>query len=548
MARLAITLVLSLLASGVVRAASPAENPRLVLVIIVDQLRRDRLDPGLPGGLGRLAREGRVYADAALAHALTETCSGYVTLLSGRHPGHAGVPGNRFIDRETGTRRYCVGDPAADARVIGGSDGRSPRLIRVDGLGDWLKAAQPEARVYSVAGKDRAAIAMGGRRPDASYWTLRPGPFAFTTSLYYQKRLPDWVSRWNAGGVAGGSPLARIPATWQHELIGLNADGTLGPDRRIDDYRAESPSDGRTSGHRLADDDPEVFGERVHISPFLDELTLDFALALVRNEQLGSRDVPDLLALALSATDLIGHRYGPESHEAADALLRLDRALGRFLDSLEQELGSDRILIALSADHGVLPLPEWLAETGRGRCPVAGGRVGVRRLALGLGWFLHRSIGPLLSFPVSWLKIAGSQLTVDRQLAEERGVPVDRIVSLAERYLESHDAIAEAWTAREIAERSGPLAELYRNSFDPERSGDLAIEVEPGCLISPFDQGTGHGSPHAYDRDVPIVFFGPGIAPARVRGPAATVDIGPTLAHRLGVPLPPDLDGRNLID
>lgn len=510
------------LCAGAPRNAGADAEPRLVLLIVVDQLRRDALDAELPGGLGRIAREGRVYADAALAHASTATCPGHAAAVTGRHPGPAGVPGNSFIDRASGESVYCVEDPESPG--LGGGPGRSPRLLRSTSLGDWMKEADPATRVFSVAGKDRSAVVLGGKRADAAYWF--GGPDGFTTSSYYRAEQASWLRGRSFDGL--------VPEVWRHESVPAGS-------ARPDDYFAESPEFSRTSGHPLRADNPDG----LRASPFLDTLTLDLGAELVAREGLGRDDAPDLLAIGLSATDTIGHLYGPESHEARDARARLDADLGRFLDRIEREVGAGRTLLALTSDHGVLPLPEWLDETGRATCPVDGGRVDTIWLALGLWWDLHRRFS-LLSWPERWAHISGSGLTVNRRRARERGVPVADVVAAAERYLESHDAIAQVWIADEIRTRDGPLAALYRNAYDPERSGDLLIQVEHGCLLSTSDHGTGHGSPYAYDRDVPIAFWGPGVPPGTIEGPAFSIDVAPTLASQIGVATPADLDGRPL--
>ena len=149
------------------------------------------------------------------------------------------------------------------------------------------------------------------------------------------------------------------------------------------------------------------------------------------------------------------------------------------------------------------------------------------------------------SWPRPWVHTA-SQLTVNRALAEQRGIPVERVVAVAERFLEAEPVIREAWTQQEIQTRDDPMARLYRHSLDPERSGDLAIQVEPTCLIDYAGAGTTHGSPYLYDRAVPLLFHGPGVVPGRISGPAAPVDIAPTLARLIGLATPPDLDGRDL--
>ena len=303
---------------------------------------------------------------------------------------------------------------------------------------------------------------------------------------------------------------------------------------------------GRTSGHPLSGKSPAERATRLSFSPYLDTVTLDFARALIRAESVGRGPAPDLLAVSLSATDLIGHLYGPHSHEAHDALARLDADLGRFLGELEQRFGRDGLLVALTSDHGVLPLPEWLEAQGEARCPVPGGRTGIRRLGLSVLWKLHWRFSRY-STPGSWLHFAGSKIGVDRARAQARDVAVEEVVAAAKLILEQHPAIAKVWTPDEIRDGQGEMARLFRNSFDPLRGGDAVVQLEPGCLLMRFDQGTTHGTPYDYDRAVPLAFWGAGIAPARVPGRVATVDVAPTLARRLGAAAPAGLDGRVLL-
>jgi predicted AlkP superfamily pyrophosphatase or phosphodiesterase len=545
--RRCVQILAMLLAAAVVDLgrAVPArseEMVRLILVVAVDQLHRSRLGADLPGGLGRLAREGRLYTDAVLDHAITETCAGHATMLTGRHPASAGIPGNQLLDLEAGVAVNCVADSAATARVFGSELGRSPRNLRVSTLGDWMKSTDPATRVFSVSGKDRAAITLAGHSPDAAYWFNGIGEVGFTTSRYYLSELPQWVREWNGESPPRDGFLARVPRTWEHL-----ADVGEAP-QRPDDFPGESKRFGRTSGHPLRDPDPEEFAARLVASPYLDYAILDFATALVREEGLGRGSSPDLLALSLSAMDYVGHLYGPYSHESRDALRRLDLALGRFLDFLAQELGPGTVLGVLSSDHGVLPLPEWLDHTGKGLCPVTGGRPDLSRLAFVLLGKLHWELSPLLSIPRAWLIFAGSKLGVDRALAERHGVPVSDVVAAAERILEAEPSIAKAWTAEEIERGADPFARLYRNSWVSERSGDLVIQLAAGCIISREDEGTTHGTPYLYDRAIPLLFWGPGIDAGRVPGPARTVDIAPTLARRLEIAPPSELDGRPLFD
>jgi predicted AlkP superfamily pyrophosphatase or phosphodiesterase len=471
-------------------------------------------------------------------------------MLTGRHPGPAGIPSNDFVDRETGESVYCVEDRADDARLVVGSaqpkDGRSPRNIRVDALGDWLKAAHPGARVFTVSGKDRAAIALGGRRPDGVYWFDRVSALGFTTSRYYRADLPEWARAWHAGGppAAPTEPafLARVPERWEHPT-GSPANGA-----RADDYPSESAQYLRVSGHPVRDGDVKASIERLYYTPFLDDVTLAFTRALVRAEKVGRGPETDLLAVSLSATDLVGHLYGPRSQEARDALQRLDEAVGALLAFLEAEVGKGRLLVALTADHGVLDLPEWLVETGASECPLPTGRGSTKALAEGLAAAVHEALDPPGSATAPWILSSGYAQTVNRKLVEERHIPVSRVVEAASAWLTSQVGVVRVFTAEEMAVGKGPapFATLYHNSFDPERSGDFSVQTAATCLFSPYPAGTSHGTPYLYDRAVPVVFFGPGVAPGVVRGRAATVDIAPTLAARLGIPVPAGLDGRAL--
>jgi predicted AlkP superfamily pyrophosphatase or phosphodiesterase len=523
-----------------IRPARAADPPiRLVLVIAIDQLRPDRLDESLPGGLGRLVREGRFFVDAALDHGMTETCPGHATMLTGHHPAAAGIPANDFFDPDTGAEIYCAGDARPEAAELGAESGVgfSPARLRVTALGDWLKAASPESRVFTVSGKDRGAIMMGGQHPDGAFW-YKPGPIPrFTTSRWYRAELPGWVAAFNGADPPRDGFLAALPERWEHAPIASP--------KTPDDQPGEATRFSRTSPHPLRDADLAKLGDNLFFTPFLDLATLDFARRLVEEEELGTRASVDVLGVSLSANDSVGHLYGPWSQESADHLARVDVALGGLLDFLEARTGGG-LLVALTADHGVLPLPEWEIEQGVSKCRVEGGRAGIRGLALSVFGRLWWNLGPWFAWLPRWLQFANSQIRIDRALLAEREIPLEQAVAEAEAALEKQPAIARAWTAAEIASEPGPLAELYRHSFVHGRSGDLVVQVAEGCLISDFDTGTTHGTPYLYDRSVPVLFRGPGVEPGRVRGRAATVDIAPTLAARIGLATPADLDGRPL--
>ena len=517
---------------------------RLILLIVVDQLRADRLTGELPGGLGRIARDGRVYRDALLAHAVSETCPGHATLLSGRYPGSIGIPSNRYIERETGRTVYCVEDRRPGAAVFGGTGepekGRSPAKMRFDGFARWLKDRYPESRVMSVSGTDRAAIATAGRNADAAYWFSKES--GFTTSRHYtaSNALPGWVLQWHGKDSLATGMLEAVPDLWKH------TSNAPGPHGRLDKYRGESDELSRVSGHPLRDSDIGAFLNNIYASPYLDQLTLAFASKLIEQENLGGGDAPDLLVVSLSATDIVGHMYGPESHESRDALARLDSDLSKFLGGIEARVGREGLFVVLTADHGVMVLPEWLHDTGRSECPVEGGVLSIPKVVASLSWNLHSKHGPLISIPRMWFAQSGLGLTFDRKLAADRGVAIKDLSATAKEVLERQPGIRHVWTEAEIEEDPGETAELYRHSFDPKRSADIYIELDPTCLLRSKSTGTTHGSPHLYDRAVPFVFMGPGVQPGQVSGTVGTVDLAPTLIEVMGLEPVAGLDGHAL--
>lgn len=526
---LALGLIAGTSAAHVYSESLPAK-PSLVVVISVDQLRRDRLDETFKGGIGKLLT-GRQYLESQLDHGITNTCPGHVVLLTGSNPSTAGVPGNTFIDRDTYESRYCVDDPDPAYGVLDGKHNRSPRNIRVAALGDWLKADSPDSRVFSVGGKDRSTIAMGGQNPDGAYWYNR-GTGKFTTSGYYASQLPDYLTAFNGLTPEVDGHLAALPARWEHPASSF----------RPDDYVGESKEFLRVSGHPLING-KDIY-EQVYTSPYLDQQTLKLAELVIEEEQLGQRGATDILTIALSATDVVGHSYGPRSAEGVDALVKLDGWLGEFLADLEEKVGAENLLIALSADHGVAELPEYMTEKGENSCPDQG-RISVPRFVGALYWNIYREFTFPFTRPDRLVVFGGSSFTVNQEVAREVEVTPDEVIRWLDNYLSGLAIVEEAWTRTEILTGETDIARLLRNSLVEDRSGDVMVQLKADCIIRP-DGGTTHGSVYAYDRDVPMVFYGWNIAPGRISGSAQTVDMGPSLANHLSIPFPTDLDGRVL--
>ena len=509
-----------------------AASPKLVVLLAIDQLRPDRLSTELPGGLGRLMREGYVFSNATLDHAVTNTCPGHVVMSTGVNPGRAGIPGNSFIDHETMAPRYCVDDDDKANVVLGDYTYRSPNNILVSGLGDWLKETSPRSKVFAVAGKDRSAITLAGKQADGVYW-YNYRISRFTTSGYYARELPDYVRAFNGEDFFVDGFGSSFPATWVHEANGV----------RKDDYIGESQSRSRTSGHPLNVGQGMQRAENIYRSPYLDIATHALVKRIIQEEQLGQRGVTDMLALSFSSTDLVGHLYGPYSHESVDSLRILDHELGVFLTLLDDLLGGD-YLIAVSSDHGVLPLPEYLKEQGKLKCPVETGRIDLTGFGFWTYWHLYWRYTLPFGDASNLLAISSSGVVVNQRYAEELGVTVEEVVDSLESYFEKQPAIKEAWTADEILQGESELARLYRNSYVPGKSGHLSLQVAETCIARA--EGTSHGSPYHYDRHVPLIFFGKGIASGQSDAVVHSVDMAPTLAEQLGLKTPAGLDGTAL--
>jgi predicted AlkP superfamily pyrophosphatase or phosphodiesterase len=491
-----------------------------VVVITVDQLRPDYLDRyrrQLTGGLGLLLRDGAVFPNAFQDHAVTETAPGHATILSGRWPAHTAILRNAAGVQDSSAPLLGVDGPPA-----------SPTRFRGTAFFDWLEAALPGARALSVSRKDRGAILPLGRAKQQAYW-YQSG--TFTTSRYYADSLPGWVRAFNARRI----PFQSAGAVWTPLLP---AEEYPEPD--------SVPSENQGSDfmfpHRLPVDGVAA-AEALPEVPTMDSLTLAFALEGVRALALGARGSTDLLAVSLSTTDAIGHRYGPESREIHDQIVRLDRYLGWFLGQLFVRYGPSSVLVALTADHGVTPSPEWSRAHGHPDAQpvdvdsiVRDVNAKLPRRADGSAWLTFDE-GMLLFPDQGTLPEAGAGLDADSMLSDigerMRRVPgVARVQRPAElpRADSAGDLIARRWL-HQIAPDAGVV---------------LVVTLRPWSVWGSGVTAATHGQPSDLDAHVPLIFWGReiqrGIYPARV----SAVDVAPTLARLLDVTPAEPLDGRVL--
>ena len=358
------------------QSALGGEKPTLILQITVDQLRGDLptryLDRLGEGGLKYLLEEGVVYNNAHHAHANTETIVGHATLATGAHPAAHGMIGNIWFDRTAGRTTYNIEDPdyhllteGADidaateidpTQKAASSDGRSPAAILTTTFSDELASLTAgRAKVFGVSVKDRGAVSMAGHAGKAFWFSKATNQFV--TSNYYYDEYPQWVVDWNARKL----PEQYGGTSW--ELM-HPAETYLFGDRDDQEWEFDLGGYGRTFPHAFTTPDTPYFSTFLTVSPAGDELTAEFAKSIIAEEGLGDDDITDFLGVSFSATDYIGHFFGPSSLESEDNILRLDRTLSDLFDYVDREVGLDKTLIVLSADHGAPEAPGYLNSLG----------------------------------------------------------------------------------------------------------------------------------------------------------------------------------------
>jgi predicted AlkP superfamily pyrophosphatase or phosphodiesterase len=487
-------------------------------MLVIDQLGTDlfeRYEDLYTGGLRRLLDEGHSFENAAHDHANTFTAPGHVSLSTGVHPIRHGIVGNEWSVQDGDAWRSVYALEQLESPVLGLPDlpGRGPANIVREGLPDWIATRDADSRVVSVSAKDRAAIGLAARASGHVYWLERYSG-RFVTSRHYRSELPDWVADFNRRQL----PDLYADTLWTSEVPEA-AETRSRPDSSLYEVDREHTAFPHALSELADPSDPRSVNDwRYTYTPFTDRAVTALAIRAIRDEELGQRGHLDYLGVALSAVDLVGHRFGPGSREQLDNMLRLDRDLERLFAALDEHVGRGRWVLAMSSDHGVLEIPEELREAGADASR------------------LRRSDRDDLLAALEGARFAG-----------------DGSQEAAKAAVLQLPFVAAAYTFDEI-ERGEPVdsfAVLYRNSHSSTRivhlegRAGIHVRVQPNVLR--WGAGvTTHGSPYDYDRQVPLVFLGAGVRPGRSSERTATVDAAPTLARLAGVPAPDDLDGRVL--
>ena len=503
------------------RPAASSPEIKLVLLIAVDQFRYDyltRFRREFTGGLRRLLTDGAVFTDASLEHYPTVTAGGHATMLSGATPAVSGIIGNDWFDRESAATVQSITD--LTVKPVGGADSAtaSPRRLLVSTIGDELKLTSaapkgsPDApRVIGVSLKDRGAIMPVGRGADAAYWfDVKSG--AFVTSTYYMPQLPAWASAFNDRRVA---------------------DDAIGQE-----WTPLSPP--AASLKQMPKEKGQPFYEAVYASPWGNEILLEFAGEVLRNERLGQRGPTDVFSVSFSSNDSVGHTYGPESPQVRDIARRTDRAIGALLERVDRAVGLRHTLVAFTADHGVAPLPESMTARS-----MPGGRITNKELFGAIEQGLVARFGP-----GQWLlSTAGSSPYLNDALIDLLKLDAEEVRRVAARAAAAVPHVARVYTRDQLlrGEAGNDLVgRRVLRGFNAQRSGDLEIILEPYWMRSAT--GTTHGSPYNYDAHIPLILMGPKIKPGNYSDAVALNDLAPTIATLLGIETPAGSSGRVLTE
>jgi len=496
-----------------------AARPQLVVFFTVDQMRPDYFDRWarqLTGGLGRLSRQGAFFTNAFQDHAITETAPGHSVTMSGRFP------------RSTGIVRNAAGVEDPQAPLLTSRDpGASPFRFRGSALIDWLRIKDPRSRALSISRKDRGAILPLGRAKQNVFWYATSNG-QFTTSRYYADTLPDWIRRVNA---------RRVPQRFAGQAWTL----LLPSNEYAEPDSVPQESGGRdfTFPHVLPNDTTRAAGAFPG-TPMMDQLTLDAALEGLQALDLGRGPQPDILAISLSATDYVGHRFGPDSREQHDNIVRLDRAVGAFIDSLYKLRDSSKIVFALTADHGVTSFPELVAQRAH-RAPPP--RYDVAKPFADLHATLQRS-----GVDTSAVEFDGALVLVDREAFALAHVDPDPVLARFADALRRQPGIARVDRVRDLARRdtvNDAVSRRWLHMLPPDQPVELVVTPVQGAYPAGASIAE-HGTPYDNDAHVPVIFYGPGIRPGRYSERALVADAAPTLARILGVTPIERLDGRVL--
>jgi predicted AlkP superfamily pyrophosphatase or phosphodiesterase len=526
-----------------VGAAQGLDRPKLILQLTVDQLRGDEpfryLERFGEGGFRYLLNRGTWYMSAHHPHSHTVTAAGHTTLATGAYPSRHGMIADSWFDRDSGKIQDCVEDDRY--KIVGTTDtGVSPMRIETTTFSDELTMTTARrAKIFAVSGKDRGAVPMAGSTGKAFWFSTANGDFVSST-YYYGGGYPAWVTGWN--GQRRADRYANQSWTLLNPLSTylFQNQPSFAPD--VFGY-------GITFPHNFGVPSSGTYYQKLLVSPFVDRLTLEFALELIGREQLGADAVPDYLAISFSATDTIGHTFSPSSLESEDNMLRLDRTLAELFTYIDGRVGLENTLIVFAGDHGAPEVPEYLEELG-----VSTGRLEQKLIHETATQALKARYGRddlILTYKHPYFYLDHAKV----ESAKLNEAELERVIAKAVMGLEGIAVAIASSDLRQGGEEADAemIDQIRRNQYQ-KRSGDVYVVQESewqvqdtppsGERLSIID----HGTPWAYDSFVPVAFAGAKVPAARIARKVYTVDVAATLAVYLGTNTPSGSVGSPLVE
>ncbi len=531
-------------------SAAQSPSPKLVIMMMVDGLPMEQLyknqDLFVRNGFRRFMEQGAWYADAHQAHAFTLTAPGHAAVSTGAYPYQHGIIGNEWRDRDL-KYVYNTSDPAhkyLDGTETTQDDGTSPKRLQASTIADEIGyATNFQSRTFTVSGKDRGAILLAGKTGKAFMFSTKTG--RFTSTSYYMEKHPQWWETFYA---------AKPQDKWFHQRWNT----LLEPkayERSIADgqpWTSQAHNMTKGMGHLfgLAEEKPgRLYYGTLLSSPFGDEAMVDFALTMMKAENIGNnpKAAPDVLGLSFSGHDYINHAYGPESVQSQDHLIRLDREIARFFDAVDASIGRENVLAVLTADHGFVNAPESNAARGFDAARID-------------PLVLRNAVNALAEKEFGIAKMATQHMTggwtLDYKAIAEKKLNREEVESFIARAVVQQPGIAHAYTRTQLERGALPntrLPKLAQRAWNHAMAVDIMIITKPFYFFaSRPDSGRNptactHGSPFGYDTHVPLMWHGPKwITPGRYTQAAEVVDIAPTLASLLRTRMTSGNEGRIL--
>jgi predicted AlkP superfamily pyrophosphatase or phosphodiesterase len=504
-----LAVILSAIGSYTAAAQDPPQKPKLVIAIIVDQFRYDyttRFRARYTAGLDKMLSQGAVFLDAHQDHFPTVTATGHTAFMSGAVPATSGIIANDWYDRASGKTITSVEDSKTTlVGVLGDREGSSPHNLIISTLGDEIKIAdRGSSKVIGISMKDRAAILPSGRMADAAYW-FDGSTGNVVSSTWYQKQLPKWASDFNAEQPA----LKALGAAWYP----VGKDATSSKPLMVLPKSAD-----------------KSYFSQWEETPYANEMLEDFAERVIKNEDLGHHDGTDLLTVSFSANDHLGHTVGPDALEVEDMCVRTDAVLGKLLDAAEKQVGRENLLVVLSADHGVSPVPEVNEQR-----KMPGGRINKEQYIGALDAALVGHFGE-----GKWILGTGDGgVYLNDGLIAEKKLKHSAVEDVVAAAMIQLPYVERTYTRTELLKNKAGESQIDRymaSGFFAQRSADVFAVFLPYYLYG--KSGTSHGSTFNYDSHVPLIFYGGSVKPAVYPELVGISDVAPTLAAILHVETP----------